>query len=242
MSQVDGTRDRPPGKTAENWSRRDGIRAGAVTGPWRSTPREATAGPEPSEKPKPAAPKPEVAASVAAVSPPQPETPAAPPARAGDSTMRIWIAAGALAAVAIVLLAVVLRQSGETPAADAGAAATTVAAAPAGAPKLVPSDPALAGVTSVRLRVGPDFPPERQKAILDALAAAGISGVRVEALPFEIATSRVGYYRADDEAAAEALGRVVASVVAGGGTVGVRDYGQLLSDAEPGRLDLWVGG
>ena len=62
--------------------------------------------------------------------------------------------------------------------------------------------PALAGVTSVRLRVGPDFPAERQKAILDALAAAGISDIRVEALPFEIATSRVGYYRADDEAAA----------------------------------------
>ena len=27
-----------------------------------------------------------------------------------------------------------------------------------------------------------------------------------------------------------------------GAAVGVRDYGQLLDDAEPGRLDLWVGG
>ena len=64
----------------------------------------------------------------------------------------------------------------------------------------------------------------------------------MEALPFEIATSRVGYYRAADLAAAEALGRVVAPVIAAGGEVGVRDYGQLLADAEPGRLDLWVGG
>ena len=36
VQRVDGTRDRPPGKTAENWSRKDGIRAGAVSGPWRS--------------------------------------------------------------------------------------------------------------------------------------------------------------------------------------------------------------
>ena len=107
---------------------------------------------------------------------------------------------------------------------------------------VAPADPALAGVTSVRLRVGPDFPPERKAAILAALAKAGITGVQVEALPFEIASSRVGYYRAADMAAAEALGRVVAPVIASGGEVGVRDYGQLLADAEPGRLDLWVGG
>ena len=107
---------------------------------------------------------------------------------------------------------------------------------------VAPADPALAGVTSVRLRVGPDFPPERKAAILAALAKAGITGVEVEALPFEIASSRVGYYRAADMAAAQALGRVVAPVIAPGGEVGVRDYGQLLADAEPGRLDLWVGG
>jgi hypothetical protein len=34
----------------------------------------------------------------------------------------------------------------------------------------------------------------------------------------------------------------VAPVIAEGGEVGVRDYGELLDDAEPGRLDLWVGG
>ncbi len=92
----------------------------------------------------------------------------------------------------------------------------------------------------MRLRVGPEFPADREQAILQALAAAGLADVRVEALPFEIATSRVGYYLAADLAAAEALGTVIAPVL-GGGEVAVRDYSQLLSDPEPGRLDLWVG-
>lgn len=242
---MDGTRDRPPGKTAENWSRRDGIRAGAVTGPWRSAPREATSRPGPTAAEQPEAPKSEIARpeAQAAVAPSPQPAPAPSGLRTGSALgLKVWVAAGALAAIAIVLLAVVLRQSGEPPVQVAASpGATTVAAAPAEVQR-PPSDPALAGVTSVRLRVGPDFPPERQKAILDLLAAAGITGVRVEALPFEIATSRVGYYRAEDEAAAQALGRVVASVVTGGAAVGVRDYGQLLADAAPGRLDLWVGG
>ena len=184
------------------------------------------------------------------------------PARAGGRKpgLREGIALGALAAVAIVAAAVLFRltqpgdvgvpqtaaarapavASGPAPAAKVAAAApTSVTAAPT---PVAPADPALAGVTSVRLRIGPDFPPERKAAILAALAKAGITGVQVEALPFEIATSRVGYYRAADLAAAEALGRVVAPVIAAGGEVGVRDYGQLLADAEPGRLDLWVGG
>lgn len=40
---MDGTRGKPPGRTAENWSRKDGIRAGSVSGPWRSAPRAAPA-------------------------------------------------------------------------------------------------------------------------------------------------------------------------------------------------------
>jgi hypothetical protein len=66
--------------------------------------------------------------------------------------------------------------------------------------------------------------------------------VKVELLPFKIATSRVGYYRAVDLPAAEELGKLIAPVIAGGTEVGVRDYAQLLADPEPGRLDLWVGG
>ena len=79
------------------------------------------------------------------------------------------------------------------PADDSGLAdrpETETAAAPA-----VPAIPALAGITSVRLRVGPGFAPERQDAIVAALTEAGVPAVQVEPLPFEIATSRVGYYR-----------------------------------------------
>jgi hypothetical protein len=90
----------------------------------------------------------------------------------------------------------------------------------------------------VRLRVGPDFPEEREAAIRAALASAGISGARVEVLPDGVATSRVGYYRPEDLAAAEALGRLVTPVLSE--SIGVRDYGKLLADPEPGRLELWV--
>ena len=163
-----------------------------------------------------------------------------------------WIALGALAAVAIVAAAVFFRVTQSEGPPPRGLRRRRLRrprwrrrprrAAAAAPTRVAPTDPALAGVTSVRLRIGPDFPPERQAAILAALAEAGIAGVQVEALPFEIATSRVGYYRAEDLPAAEALGRLVAPVIAAGGEVGVRDYGQLLADAEPGRLDLWVGG
>ena len=103
-------------------------------------------------------------------------------------------------------------------------------------------DPALAGVASVRLRVGPDFPPERREAIVAALEAAEIRTVQVEVLDIEIGSSRVGYYLEGDTAAAEALARLVAPVAESGGNLAVRNYGKLLPDAEPGRLDLWLGG
>jgi hypothetical protein len=112
------------------------------------------------------------------------------------------------------------------------------AAAPEAAPPAV--DPALAGVSQVLLRVGPEVPDDREAALLEALEAAGITGVRVDNVPFRVATSRVGYYRADDLAAAEALGRLVTPVLEE--TIGVRDYGKLLADAVPGRLDLWIEG
>jgi hypothetical protein len=251
---VDGTRDRPPGKTAENWSRKDGIRGGAVSGPWRSGPRAPGAAPE--------------AAPVAAERAPAARLRPAAWAGGWKPGMRARVGFGALAAVAVVVAAVGFwpTQPEEPQAvAEAPAPEPAIAPAPAPAPVAAPEpaaappvaapapaveaaaaarapDPALAGVTSVRLRVGPDFPAERQAAILAALAEAGIAGVEVEPLTFEVAASRVGYYRAADLAAAEALGRVVAPVIAPGGEVRVRDYGALLADAEPGRLDLWVGG
>ena len=93
----------------------------------------------------------------------------------------------------------------------------------------------------VRLSVGPGFDANRQAAIVSALTDAGVPSVKVESLPFKIATSRVGYYRAADLQAARQLGRLISPVVAGGSEIGVRDYAQLLADPEPGRLDLWVG-
>lgn len=63
----------------------------------------------------------------------------------------------------------------------------------------------------------------------------------VEEISFPIALSRVGYYLTADRPAAVELAEDVAGVVGGdGGEVAVRDYGNLLPDAEPGRLDLWV--
>ena len=88
---------------------------------------------------------------------------------------------------------------------------------------------------------GPEFAADRQSAILAALKGAGIGTVRVEPLPFKVTTSRVGYYRSADATAAEALARLITPVV-GGDAIGVRDYSQLLDGADPGRLDLWIGG
>lgn len=161
-----------------------------------------------------------------------------------------WIGFGVLVAAAAIVSAVMFGPETETVAEHPGddsqiAAPETpeTAAAPATASvPAVPADPTLAEVSVVRLRVGPDFPPERQAALVDALTAAGIASVKVEQLPFKITASRVGYYRQEDLAAAEALGRVMSPAVSPNASLGVRDYGRLLADPEPGRLDLWVGG
>jgi hypothetical protein len=219
----------PPGRTTENWSRRDGIRAGSVSGPWRSTPREAGRAPAADPRPAPA-----------------------PVVRRRDRRSSLlplggWIAVGVVAAAAIVLAAVRMQPPSPQAPAPAEVAAELPAPAPpaaevadaaAAAPAAV--DPALAGVSTVLLRIGPESPAGREAALLDALRAAGITGVRVDKVAFRVASSRVGYYRADDLAAAEALGRLVSPVLSE--TIGVRDYGKLLADAAPGRLDLWIEG
>ena len=110
------------------------------------------------------------------------------------------------------------------------------------APAAAAPDPALAAVGSVRLRV-----PETlargaaATAIVAALKEGGIAEVQVEPLAFAVETSRVGYYLAPDRAAAEALARLAAPLVTPGGGAAGRDYGRLLDDPPPGRLDLWVG-
>lgn len=225
---MDGTRDRPAGKPAENRSRSDGIRAGAVSGPWRSGPRDQVPAPE-------RRPPPERRAVV------ELEPLPVEPARRSPS-VALWSVVGFLVAFALVVVAFLLRP--EPPAPQAVATPTPVSEAEL-APVVPPApavDPAaFAAVSTVRLRIGQGFPQERQEAILAALAAAGLGDVRIEPQPFEVATSRVGYYRAEDLSAAEALARLAATAT-GGGAIEPRDYSQLLPDAEPGRLDLWVGG
>jgi hypothetical protein len=256
---VDGTRDQPPGKAAENWGRRDGIRAGAVSGPWRSGPRGAAAPVPRSGGPEGHGPTGHEEFSPQAVR----------ELRRGYADEHhaqsqrwlvgvLWIAFGALAAVVIVIAAFMFRPETQTwrpedavpgevaaPGGDAAAPASDPAAAtpaaPAGQPGLTVATAPLQTVGAVRLRIGPGFPEARRDEIVAALTAAGVRDIRIEALPFRIATSRVGYYRSEDLAAAQALGQVVAPVIAAGSEVGVRDYGQLLNDPEPGRLDLWVG-
>jgi ribosomal protein L12E/L44/L45/RPP1/RPP2 len=104
----------------------------------------------------------------------------------------------------------------------------------------IAGDPALDAIASVRVRVGAELPAARQEALVAALHQIGIDEVRVEALEIVIAASRVGFYRAEDRAAAEALARAMAPVVTGGAAIAVRDYGALAPRPGPGRLDLWV--
>lgn len=282
---MDGTRDQPPGKNAENWSRRDGIRAGAVSGPWRSAPRGQTPAAAPLAAPPAHAPLPgDAIPPQARATPTNPAArPAAPaatrtvtsaprprptvPARRRTQAMIAGIAGGLIGAVGLVVAAFLFRPDSAAEPAPAATEPAPQVAAPTPAPptgepsdpavsevsppparpdSLVPlANPALATVTSVRLRVGPDFPPDRQQTIVAALQAAGLPAVEVETLPFAIATSRVGYYRPEDLPAAEALSQIVNPLAPGAGDaaapIGVRDYARLLEDAAPGRLDLWIG-
>jgi hypothetical protein len=235
---VDGTSDRPPGKIAENWGRKDRIRAGSVSGPWRSMPRE------PAEPP----------ARPAEGRTPAPQPAAGTPRRPADLRPRralgtvAWVSIGVAVALGCVLAAFLLRPPADVapPRVATDEAATpsgaTDEAAAAPAPAAPAADPALARITGVRLRTGPDFPADRRDAIVAALGAAGIEPVGIETLDIEVTATRVGYYRDADLPAAEALARMIAPVLAIDGPLAVRDYGQLLADPEPGRLDLWVGG
>ena len=229
---MDGDSDGPAGKTAENWSRRDGIRAGSVSGPWRSVAR---------------ADSPDVASDpVPDDLAPQPRALPRQPVRR-PLPVALWIGLGLLVAVSLVLTALFLRPDPTLVAGAPVAETVEPAATPEPEPDALPAepdavaepaDPALGAVGSVRVRLGEGFPDERRDTIVAALEAGGIADVQVEVLPFAIATSRVGYYLGPDRAAAEALARLAAP--AAGGSLAVRDYGKLLDDPESGRLDLWI--
>lgn len=264
---MDGAHDRPPGRTAENWSRNDRIRAGAVSGPWRSGQRTDTPPAPRSETPvsraEPAAPHRAVEAPAAPpVRETRPSRPAAPiKKRTGRLAMTAWIAFGILFAAGCVGLAFLFQPAGVPPEAEGDTVAAAAgrdeeavaidAPAPAvEAPAVEPAatvaapagDVTLAGISNVRLRTGTGLPETARDAVAAALERAGIADVQVEALPFEVGGSRVGYYRAEDRAVAEALAAWIAPVLGRADPLPVRDYHQLLDNAEPGRLDLWIGG
>ena len=264
---MDGTRKTPPGREARNLSRRDGIRAGSVSGPWRSVPKSEDAPREAAEPQRPpvapsrsplewtgrgpatARPEPEAAPPDHAEPPPREPLPGddqshreAVPLR-GTRGLAGWIVFGLGIAAALVAAAVYLGPDAVAPVAEEPAAESPTISEPAsdtvqeGAP-VDPVPAAEAGL--VRLRVGPDADPAEIARITEALEAEGVGPIRVETLPFAITQSRVGYYRPQDEAAASALAKIAGPLI-DAGDVGLRDYGDLLADTEPGRLDLWLG-
>jgi hypothetical protein len=264
---VSGKRDEPPGGVARNWSRRDGIRAGSVSGPWRSG--DAAAGPpRTAEIPQSASARRRVPAEAVPVHPVPLDSPPSVQRHGARRSMMPAILGAVVAAAAIVVLALFLRPSlvQAPPAAEESLAPEAMAEAPAGraalteapeaaetaaetaaAPTVPASDTAAAAVQDIssatlRLRIGPGLEPEREARIVQALEAAGHAEVEVERTGFQIAISRVGYYRPEDRAAAEALARDIGPALGEDvpGGVAVRDYGNLLPDAQPGRLDLWV--
>lgn len=264
---MDGTRKTPPGREARNLSRRDGIRAGSVSGPWRSVPKTDDAPRDAAEPQRPpAAPSrpplewtgrgPETGQQGSETAPVDRSEPAvrepppvddhshreAVPLR-GTRGLAGWIVFGLGIAAALVAAAVYLGPDAIAPVAEEPVAESPTISEPAADPvtEAAPVDPVPADEAGlVRLRVGPDADPAEVARLTEALEAEGVGPIRVETLPFAITQSRVGYYRPQDEIAARALAELAGPLI-GAGDVGLRDYGDLLADTEPGRLDLWLG-
>jgi hypothetical protein len=156
----------------------------------------------------------------------------------GTRGLAAWIVFGLGVAAALVAAAVLLRPDPVVPVAEPAAVPQAEADAVTETAPVSPVPETETGI--VRLRVGPDADPVEITRITEALKASGVGPIRVETLPFAITQSRVGYYRPEDETAADALAELAGPLI-GNGEVGLRDYGDLLADTEPGRLDLWLG-
>jgi hypothetical protein len=139
------------------------------------------------------------------------------------------LAAGALAALVLVVCALLLWPSAQPEATPT--AAQPHPAAPVAAAVAAPAGP------TIHLRIGSGVAPEARAQIEAALAAAGYDSVLVHEMPFSISRSRVGYFRAADRAEAEAL---IAALRGTHDGLELRDYGALVATPEPGRLDLWI--
>jgi hypothetical protein len=156
-------------------------------------------------------------------------------ARSSRRSLAFAVIGGLLAAAAIVGAAVHLRPM-------------LMPAAPAPPSDAAPAEPAdgaetVAEAGGTWLRLGPDVPVEREAEIVSALDAAGYGPVEVRRTGFRITASRIGFYRQEDRDAAEVLSRRILPILGDDQDgITVRDYGKLLPDAAPGRLDLWIAG
>ena len=183
----------------------------SVSGPWRSAPRDARRRAGRPRRRAPGRPAGRGAAGRAA----RLRTPAVParacPPAAGSRRWRQWIALGALAASRIVAAAWSAGHAAAEAPMRAGrrrrlrhrrpVARRPPRRRPAAAPRraAAPADPALAGVTSVRLRIGPDVSAGAAGGDPGGAGGGGHRGrCRSRRCRSEIATSRVGYYRAAD--------------------------------------------
>jgi len=242
---MDGTRDRLPDRTAENWRRGDRVRRIAATASWSTLPRHgafAAAAPaaaadviigyapnQPRSEPPLAQPdksEPEAAKEIS----PRAAAPLPTSRKRTGKTRAVSLSLGAIAVAAILTLGavLVLRPHVEVQPTQIAAAAVVET------PQL--EQPGSTIIT-VHLRVGAGLSTAERQRIQSALAKAGYSTVVVQQMPFSISRSRIGYFREADRIAAEAL---IAALRGTHEVIELRDYSKLMSIPEPGRLDLWI--
>ena len=132
------------------------------------------------------------------------------------------------------------QRPGPTSVADAPEAIPTVTEIEADRPTTA-ATPGAAGepavAATIHLRVGRGVLPSERQRIQAALARAGYSTILVHEMPFRISQSRVGYFRDEDLALAEAL---IAELRGTVDDIELRDYRTLIPAPKPGRLDLWI--
>ena len=236
---MDGTRDRLPERMIEAWGRsyvRKPARRpeGPRNGPVRTAFAAAApvAAPDvlidvaPQEEPPHAA-----AAPAAQIERATAESPTRTRPRLGRHRAAIPVSLGAVALVAAIAAAMLLRSPVE-----AETAPVPAAAAGAGPVEDAALEPA-ASTAVVHLRVSSALAPAERQRIEAELAQAGYRTIVVHQMPFSISTSRVGYFREEDRVSAEALLAALSGTVEG---LELRDYRSLVKAAEPGRLDLWI--
>jgi hypothetical protein len=253
---MDGREPRRDAGIARNQSRRDGIRAGAVSGPWRSEPRADPAPPALEGATREAAvPKP-----AAATIGPQPSAgpPLAPPTRErsgrGGSALRTVLITG-LAAVLLAGGALWLERQGINETTGQVADIPTASGLPGagGLDNLSDADRKAAAqawadreaaggaiVPLLTLRIGSDMPPERIEALRAALVAARLPDPAIAETADAPESTRVSYFHEADQALAYHIAAILGgSVNTPSGSASETVPGAV---APPrGTIDIWIG-